>query len=109
MGLPSLTRGVGYRDDGQDPSLWTTSLGTGTLTGDGDVLTQTSATNTSFDVIRSIPSLLTNTYPFAIVRLWYPNDTNSSNSSVLVNYTDGNFTFVNHSGSLTFPGQPVTT
>src|SRR6267378_2863198 len=42
MGLPTITRSIGFRDDMVDSSLWTTSnppSGTLTISSDGDIIT----------------------------------------------------------------------
>ena len=91
MALPTITRGIGWRDDMTDATLWT--LGSGvTLSSDGDIGTL-AGTTSSNGASQTVPgSLPTNTYPNLIVRAKSADGT-SRNLDVLVTYTSGSSTF----------------
>src|SRR2546422_273174 len=81
MGLPSITRGLGFRDDGLDASLFSTTatdhVSTATPTTDGDtisnIVTFTNAVSGNNGGLvkgtpKGLPALSTDTYPQVLIR-----------------------------------------
>src|SRR2546422_190179 len=94
-----VLRGVGYRDNNwkplasNDPTVgtigWTKDAGV-TATSDGDILSLSGTTSTN-GVVTNVPTgLLTNTYPYIVVRA---KADSSRTLDILVNYTSGSSTF----------------
>jgi hypothetical protein len=91
MGLPTLTRGVGWRDDMMLASLWTVDSGVA-LTSDGDIGTLSGTTSTN-GASQTVPgSLSTNTYPKLYCRAASA-DSTVRTLDILVSYTSGSDTF----------------
>jgi hypothetical protein len=99
MGLPSITRGVKFRDDALLASNWASSVSanvsTGSITSDGDILTVpvtfTSAVNTNQGGVGyvSFPAgILTATYPKLIVRHYDSGIGANPDFIIEVDYTD---------------------
>src|SRR2546425_290958 len=81
MGLPAITRGLGFRDDGLDATLFTVTatghVSTATPTTDGDTIsnTVTFTNGVSGDngglvkgAPKGLPALSTSTYPLLLIR-----------------------------------------
>jgi len=89
--LPTLTRGVGWRDDMISASLWTLDSGV-SLTSDGDIGTLSGTTSTN-GASQTVPgSLNSSTYPRLLCRA-ASGDTTTRTLDILVNYTVGSDTF----------------
>ena len=85
MGLPSLTRGIGYRIDFLDLAGWTVSGISGVATTDGDILTQPPGVSIS----PSIAGISTNAYPSLMVRSNGNTLLPGLGANIFVSYTDG--------------------
>ena len=99
MGLPQITRGIGFRDDGIDGSLWgtdnTTHVTPGAITTDGDVLnctfTFSSAVTGNYGQIRylgTIPALSPSSYKRIIIRHQENFSVANPQAQLIVSYTD---------------------
>jgi len=87
MALPTLTRGIGWRDDMISASLWTLDSGV-SLTSDGDIGTLSGTTSTN-GASQTVPgSLNTSIYPQLLCRA-ASGDSTTRTLDIRVNYTGG--------------------
>src|SRR5947199_149699 len=91
MGVVTLTRGVGFRDDLITISQFSLESGVA-LTTDGDQATL-SGTTASNGATETLTALNTTTYPYLMIRAMSL-DGLSRSLSILMTYTSGSDTFV---------------
>src|SRR6267143_1301009 len=99
MGLPSITRGVGFRDDGISGALWATdntaNVAPGAITTDGDILnctftftTAISGNNGQMRYIGTIPVLSPTAYKKINIRHQENFTVANPQPQLIVSYTD---------------------